>query len=41
MVIFLYNLYILEIHLWTVLYLKPHYNEQCYKKVVVYGEYAW
>ena len=37
MVIFQYNLYIFEIHLWTVLYPKPCYNEPCYKEVVVYG----
>ena len=32
MVIFLYNLYILGIHILTVLYAKPCYNEQCYLK---------
>ena len=31
-----YNLYIFGIHLWTVLYPKPCYNELCYKEVVVY-----
>ena len=36
MVIFQYNLYIFGIHLWTVLYPKPYYNEPCYKVVVVY-----
>ena len=36
MVIFQYNLYIFGIHLWTVLYPKPCYNEPCYKEVVVY-----
>ena len=36
MVIFQYNLYIFGIHLWTVLYPKPCYNELCYKEVVVY-----
>ena len=35
MVIFQYNLYIFGIHLWTVLYPKPCYNEPCYKEVVV------
>ena len=34
-VIFLYNLYIFGIHLWTVLYTKPCYNESCYKAVVL------
>ena len=37
MVIFQYNLYIFGIHLWTVLYPKPCYNNQCYKEVVVYN----
>ena len=36
MVIFQYNLYIFGIHLWTMLYPKPCYNEPCYKEVVVY-----
>ena len=36
MVIFQYNLYIFGIHLWTVLYTKPFYNEPCYKEVMVY-----
>ena len=36
MVIFLYNLYILGIHLWTLLYHKLCYNEPCYKEVNVY-----
>ena len=36
MVIFQYNLYIFGIHLCTVLYPKPCYNEPCYKEVVVY-----
>ena len=36
MVIFQYNLYIFGIHLGTVLYPKPCYNELCYKEVVVY-----
>ena len=36
MVIFQYNLYSFGIHLWTVLYPKPCYNEQCYKEVLVY-----
>ena len=36
MVIFQYNLYIFGIHLWTVLYPKPCYNERCYKEVEVY-----
>ena len=36
MVIFQYNLYIFGIHLWTVLYPKPCYNEPCYKEIVVY-----
>ena len=36
MVIFQYNQYIFRIHLWTVLYQKPCYNELCYKEVVVY-----
>ena len=36
MVIFQYNHYIFGIHLWTVLYPKPRYNEPCYKEVVVY-----
>ena len=36
MVIFQYNLYIFGIHLWTVLYPKPCYNEPCYKEVVMY-----
>ena len=35
MVIFQYNLYIFGIHLWTVLYPKPCYNEPCYKEVEV------
>ena len=39
MVIFQYNLYIFGIHLWTVLYLKPCYNEPCYKEVEVYYVY--
>ena len=39
MVIFQYKLYIFGIHLWTVLYPKPCYNEQCYKVVVVY--FCW
>ena len=39
MVIFQYNLYIFGIHLWTVLYPKPCYNEQCYKEVGVYMQY--
>ena len=34
MVIFQYNLYIFGIHLWTVLYPKPCYNEPYYKEVV-------
>ena len=37
MVIFQYNLYIFGIHLWTVLYQKPCYNETYYKEVVVYN----
>ena len=37
MVIFQYNLYIFGIHLWTVLYPKPYYNEPCYKEVEVYN----
>ena len=36
MVIFQYNLYIFWIHLWTVLYPKPCYNEPRCKEVVVY-----
>ena len=36
MVIFQYNLYIFGIHLWTVLYPKPCYNEPCYKEVELY-----
>ena len=36
MIIFQYNLYIFGIHLWTVLYPKPCYNEPCYKEVEVY-----
>ena len=36
MVIFLYNLYIFGIHVWTVLYPKQCYNEPCYKEVNVY-----
>ena len=36
MVIFLYNLYIFGINLWTMLYPKPCYNEPCYKEVNVY-----
>ena len=36
MVIFQYNLYIFGIHLWTVLYPKPCYNEPCCKEIVVY-----
>ena len=36
MVIFQYNLYIFGIHLRTVLYPNPCYNEPCYKEVVVY-----
>ena len=36
MVIFQYNLYIFGIHLWTMLYPKLYYKEQCYKEVVVY-----
>ena len=39
MVIFQYNLYIFGIHLWTVLYPKPCYNEPCYKEVEVYHIY--
>ena len=38
MVIFQYNLYIFGIHLWTVLYPKPCYNEPCYKEVEVYAD---
>ena len=38
MVIFQYNLYIFGIHLWTVLYPKPCYNESCYKEVVLYDQ---
>ena len=30
------NLYIFGINLWTVLYTKLCYNEQCYKEVLVY-----
>ena len=41
MVIFQYNLYIFAIHLWTVLYTKPCYNELCYKEVVVYYYYYY
>ena len=41
MVIFQYNLYIFGIHLWTVLYPKPCYNELCYKEVVVYYLKQW
>ena len=37
MVSFQYNLYIFKIHLCTVLYPKPCYNETCYKGVVVYN----
>ena len=36
MVIFQYILYIFGIHLWTVLYPKPCYNEPCYKEGEVY-----
>ena len=36
MVIFQYNLYIFGIHLCTMLYPKPYYNELCYKEVVMY-----
>ena len=36
MVIFQYNLYIFGIHLWTMLYPQPCYNEPCYKEVLVY-----
>ena len=36
MVILQYNLYIFRIHLWTVFYSKPCYNELCYKELVVY-----
>ena len=39
MVIFQYNLYTFGIHLWTLLYPKPCYNEPCYKEVVVYNLY--
>ena len=38
MVIFQYNLYIFGIHLRTVLYSKPRYNEPCYNEVEVYIE---
>ena len=38
MVIFQYNLYIFGIHLRTVLYPKPCYNEPCYKDVEVYPD---
>ena len=37
MVIFQYKLYIFGIHLWTVLYPKPCYNEPYYKEAVVYS----
>ena len=36
MVIFQYNPYIFGIHLRTVLYPKPCYNEPCYKEVEEY-----
>ena len=36
MVIFLYNLYIFGIYLWTVLYPKLCCNEPCYKEINVY-----
>ena len=39
MVTFQYNLYIFGIHLWTVLYPKPCYNEPCYEEVEVYVNY--
>ena len=35
---FQYNLCIFGIHLWTVLYPKPCYNEPRYKEVAVYLE---
>ena len=38
MVIFLYSLYIFGIHLCTLLYPKPCYNEPFYKEVNVYNE---
>ena len=41
MIIFQYNLYIFGIHLWTVLYPKPCYNDPCYKEVEVYLSLAY
>ena len=41
MVIFQYNLYIFGIHLWTVLYPKPCFNEPFYKEVVVYYAFQY